>query len=212
VLVRFGAFAESAAQIQAQAAAGAISQDQANAALFSAQTEAQAAIKQAALDLAALVRNEILAKGGKYVAVATVPDIVDTPFGRSVPVSAQTVLTDLSRLFNLWLTEGLTGQPVRLIDAYALYKSINAEPARFGFSNNIVPACDPQRISVITGGRITDGSSLFCNGTPGAPYNGLRAEADPVAWFFADGVHPTTGGHKAISDAFTAQLASFGWL
>jgi len=25
-------------------------------------------------------------------------------------------------------------------------------------------------------------------------------------------VHPTTGGHKIISDAFTAQLKSFGWL
>jgi len=53
---------------------------------------------------------------------------------------------------------------------------------------------------------------LFCNATPGAPYNGLRAGADITTWQFADDVHPTTGGHKIISDAFSAQLKSFGWI
>jgi phospholipase/lecithinase/hemolysin len=59
---------------------------------------------------------------------------------------------------------------------------------------------------------VTDGSSLFCNATPGVPYNGLRAGASATTWAFADGVHPTTGGHKALSDAFYEQLKSFGWL
>jgi phospholipase/lecithinase/hemolysin len=31
-------------------------------------------------------------------------------------------------------------------------------------------------------------------------------------WLFADGIHPTTAGHKAISDMFTEQLRSFGWV
>ena len=47
---------------------------------------------------------------------------------------------------------------------------------------------------------------------PGAPYNGLRAGADVTTWQFADSVHPTTGGHKVISDTFAAQLHSFGWI
>jgi phospholipase/lecithinase/hemolysin len=33
-----------------------------------------------------------------------------------------------------------------------------------------------------------------------------------TTWQFADSVHPTTGGHKIISDAFILQLKSFGWI
>ncbi|CAM5798303.1 hypothetical protein RFUL19S_05248 [Rhizobacter fulvus] len=39
--------------------------------VFAAQTQAQAAMKTAALDLADLIRTDILGKGGKYVAVTT---------------------------------------------------------------------------------------------------------------------------------------------
>jgi phospholipase/lecithinase/hemolysin len=212
VFIQFGEFAAAAAQIQADAAAGRLTSDQANNALFAAQTQAQAAIKQAALELATLVRTGILANGGKYVAVFTLPDSGDTPFGQSVPASARQVLSDLSALFNLWLAEGLTGQPVGLVDARALYKSLLADPAGAGFANATVPACDPAKISAITGGQVTDGSSLFCNATVGVPYNGLRTDADARTWLFADGVHPSAGGHAAISDAVAEQLAAFGWL
>ncbi|MEW6703387.1 MAG: SGNH/GDSL hydrolase family protein [Pseudomonadota bacterium] len=213
VLVQFSAFATAATQIQANAAAGNITADEANRQLFEAQTLAQGAVKQAALELAGYVKTEILAKGGKYVAVVNLPDIGDTPFGQSITsVSARTVLSDLSRLFNLWLNDGLTNQPVRLIDMYTAYKAIVATPAQYGFAVANVPACDAAKISAITGGQITDGSSLFCNGTAGAPYNGLRTGADVNTWLFADGVHPTTGGHKALSDTIAAQLASFGWI
>jgi phospholipase/lecithinase/hemolysin len=213
VFVQFGTFAAKAAQIQADAQAGTLTPDQANVALFSAQTEAQAAMKQAALELAGYIRTEILGKGGTYVAVANLPDIADTPFGQQPQLGdARQVLTDLSRLFNLWLADGLTGQPVRLIDTFGLYKKITADPASFGFANATIPACDPAKINALTSGAITDGSSLFCNADAGAPYFGLRTGADAQTWLFADGVHPTTGGHKAISDAFAAELASFGWL
>lgn len=213
VFAQFGAFGATAAQIQASAAAGTITADQANQALFAAQTAAQAEMKKAALELAGYVRSQILAKGGKYVAVMLLSDIADTPFGNSPQVaSARTVLTDLSRIFNLWLREGLTGQPVQLIDTFTLFKDAYANPAQYGITNNTVPACDAAAISAITGGAVTDGSSLFCNATPGVPYNGLRTGADVNTWQFADGVHPTTGGHRILSDAFAAQLTAFGWL
>jgi phospholipase/lecithinase/hemolysin len=99
-----------------------------------------------------------------------------------------------------------------LVDARALYKSLLADPAGAGFANATVPACDPAKISAITGGQVTDGSSLFCNATVGVPYNGLRTDADARTWLFADGVHPSAGGHAAISDAVAEQLAAFGWL
>jgi phospholipase/lecithinase/hemolysin len=214
VFIQFGEFAARAAQIQADAAAGLLTSDQANNALFAAQTQAQAAVKQAALELAALVRTDILENGGKYVAVFTLPDSADTPFGQLsvTDPSARQVLSDLSALFNLWLAEGLTGQPVALIDSRGLFKALLGDPAAAGLTNTAVPACDPVKISVITGGQIADGSSLFCNATVGQPYYGLRTDADPATWLFADGVHPTTGGHAAISDAVAQQLAAFGWL
>ena len=169
-------------------------------------------MKLAAQTLAGYVRDKILAKGAKYVAVMTLSDIADTPFGSSLPTSVKPVLTDLSRIFNLWLRDSLTNQPVQLIDTYALFKEAYANPAKYGIVNNTVPACDASKINTITGGQVTDGSSLFCNSTVGAPYNGLRTGADVATWQFADSVHPTTGGHKIISDAFAAQLKSFGWI
>lgn len=213
VFAQFGAFAAAAAAIQAQAGAGAITPEQANQQLFAAQTAAFEGMKTAALELAGYVRNEIVAKGGKYVAVMTISDIADTPFGNSAQVApARSVLTELSQIFNLWLREGLTGAPVQIIDTYTIFKQAYANPAALGFTNNTVPACDGVKIAAITSNAVTDGSSLFCNATPGLPYNGLRTGADVNTWFFADAVHPTTGGHKAISDTFTAQLRAFGWL
>jgi phospholipase/lecithinase/hemolysin len=212
VFTQFGAFAAKATQIQTDAALGKLTADAANAALFAAQTEAQAGMKAAAQELAGYVKNQILAKGGKYVAVMLLSDIADTPFGASLPPTIKPVLTDMSRIFNLWLTDGLTGQPVQLVDTFAIFKDRTANAAKYGITNTTSMACSAAKIAAITGGKVTDGSSLFCNATAGAPYNGLAAGADVNTWFFADSVHPTTGGHKVISDAFIAQLKSFGWL
>ena len=212
VFVQFGTFTTAAARIQAAAAAGTISSDEANQQLFAAQTAAQTAMKQAAQEEVELVKSQVLAKGGKYVAVMTLSDIGDTPFGNSLPATVKPVLTQLSQTFNLWLRDGLTGQPVQIIDTFAIFKDGYANPAKFGIVNNTVPACDAAKIQALTRGAVTDGSSLFCNATPGAPYNGLRTGADVTTWQFADSVHPTTGGHKIISDAFRAQLQAFGWI
>ena len=209
VFTQFGAFAAAAAAIQANTA---LTPDQANLQLFAAQQTAEAAMKVVAQELVADIKTQILAKGGTYVAVMTLSDIVDTPFGNSLPASARPVLTALSQTFNLWLRDGLTGQPVQIIDTFALFKDGYQNPAKFGIVNNTVPACDAAKIQAITGGAVTDGSSLFCNATPGAPYNGLRTGADVNTWQFADSVHPTTGGHKIISDTFAAQLHAFGWI
>jgi outer membrane lipase/esterase len=212
VFTQFGAFTAKATQIQTDAATGKITADQAQLALFNAQTAAQGEMKKAAQDLATIVRDQILAKGGKYVAVLTLSDIVDTPFGRSVPASVQPVLTDLSLIFNLWLRDGLTNQPVQIVDAFAMFKDSYQNPAKYGLTNNTIPACDGAKIAAITGGQVKDGSSLFCNATAGVPYNGIRDGADVNTWLFADAVHPTTGGHKAISSSLLTQLKAYGWL
>jgi phospholipase/lecithinase/hemolysin len=209
VFTQFGTFAATAAAIQANTA---LTADQANVQLFAAQQAAEAAMKVAAQELVADIKTQILAKGGTYVAVMTLSDIADTPFGNSLPATARPVLTALSQTFNLWLRDGLTGQPVQIIDTFALFKDGYQNPAKYGIVNNTTPACDVAKIQAITMGAVTDGSSLFCNATPGVPYNGLTTGADVNTWQFADSVHPTTGGHKIISDAFAAQLHAFGWI
>jgi len=212
VFVQFGAFGAAAAAIQADAVAGKISADEANKRLYSAQTAAQEGMKRAAQELTGYVRDKILAKGGKYVTVFNLPDSSLTPFGSSLPVDARGVLTTLVDTFNLWLRDGLGGQPVQLVDQNTTGKEVYANPGKYGLANNTVPTCDATAISAITGGAVSDGSSLFCNGTPGVGYYGLRAGANASTWQFADGVHPTPGGHKVISDYVTSQLRAFGWI
>ena len=210
--IQFGIFSATATKIQADAAAGRLTPDAANLAVFQAQLAAQEEMKKAALELAGYVKSEILAKGGKYVAVWNLPDSTLTPFGGTLPASAKPVLTGLVDNFNVWLAEGLTGQPVKIVDANTQFKDAYNNPAKYGMTNTTVPACDATKIAAITGGAVTDGSSLFCNATPGAPFNGIRAGADINTWQFADGVHPTTGGHKVISNEAVKILKTFGWI
>ena len=210
--VQMGVFSAAAAQIQADTLAGKLTPDLANKALFEAQTKAQDEMKKAGLELAGYVRNEILAKGGKYVAVMLALDTQYTPFAASLPVSIRPVVTTLTDTFNLWLREGLAGAAVQLVDPTVLVKDSVANPAKYGFTNVTGMACDAAKIQAITRGAVTDGTSLFCNATAGVPYNGLRTGADATTWLFADSVHPTTGGHKAMTDYIAAQLKSFGWI
>lgn len=209
---QFGIFLAAATAIQTNAAAGRISADEANRQLFAAQTAGQEAMKLAATELAGYVKNEILAKGGRYVVVMNLPDSTLTPFGGTLPVTAKPVLSAFVDTFNLWLKEGLTGAPVKLMDQNTAGKDVYANPAKYGLVNNTVPTCDAAKISAITRGAVTDGSSLFCNSTVGAPFNGIRTGADVNTWQFADGVHPSPGGHKVISDFVTQQLRAYGWI
>ena len=47
----------------------------------------------------------------------------------------------------------------------------------------------------------------------GAPNrSSLVAGASASTWLFADGVHPTTGGHRIFADQVWAALKEFGWV
>lgn len=212
VLVQFGTFAAKATQNATDVAAGRLTQAQADAANQANAFAAQGEVKKAALELAAYIRTEILAKGARYVAVVTTPDLAATPFGASVPATARPQLTAMVDVLNLWLRDGLRGQPVGIIDANGFFKNIVANPASFGFTNVTSRACDVAKIQAITSGAVTDGSSLFCNSTAGAPFNGLATGASATTWFFADGVHPTTGGHKSFTDEAMKAMRAFGWI
>lgn len=212
VLVQFSGFAAKATQNAADVAAGKITQAQADALNQSNVFAAQGEVKKAAQELAGYVRTEMLAKGAKYVVVVTVPDLGATPFGLAVPASARAQLTAMVDVLNLWLRDGLNGQPVNIIDLHGFFKSVVANPSGYGMTNVAAPACDVAKIQAVTQGAVKDGSSLFCNSTAGAPYNGLASGASDTTWFFADGVHPTTGGHKVFTDEVVKLLKGYGWI
>jgi phospholipase/lecithinase/hemolysin len=215
-LTQFGIFGAAAAQIQAQAVAGQITSDQANLLLFQAQTAAQNAMKQAAQELAGYIRNQILAKGGQYVAVIEPIDFSLTPLfagylANPSTAAAAPVLVGLVQTFNLWLKDGLTGAPVQLLDLNPVLQGIVASPATYGMTNVTTPACSAATINAIWTAA-AGGSSLFCNATPGAPYNTIAGGASTATWLFADGIHPSTGGHALVSNYVLQQLHAFGWI
>jgi phospholipase/lecithinase/hemolysin len=195
--------------------AGAITPGDAQAMIAAAQQASAAAMKTAGLQMTAYIRDEILAKGGKYVVVMNLPDAAVTPEGvatAAVSPILGAALTAFSDAFNQGLSEGLSGQPVRTIDVRRLLTDVVARPASYRMVNASTPACDADKMAVLTGGAVTDGFSLFCNASPDPRYNGIRSGADVETWFFADGNHPTVGGYKVISGEVLRKLKSFGWL
>jgi outer membrane lipase/esterase len=182
--------------------------------------DAITAIQSTATELATLVKNEIIAKGATRVVVLTLPDGATTPGFSVLPADNKAFLSQLSAAFNTALQTGLAGTSVRFFDVRALNVAVQAKPSAYGLTNITTQACDPTIIAGVTGGRVTDGSSLFCNAAPAAQFtaaglpnlNGLRAGASASTYLFADNVHPTTAGHKIYADQVWSALKDFGWV
>ncbi len=173
-------------------------------------TIATGQVQKAAGELVSLISDKIVAKGGQYVVVLNLPDSSKTPFGTfGLPDDAtRGYLSSLVNAFNKTMTDGIKakGLNVLMIDANAAAKDEVANPAKYGFSNTSLPACDSVKIANITGGQVTSGTSLFCSA------NTLVAPGADTSYLFADSVHPTTLGHKVISDLVKSELLKRGWL
>jgi outer membrane lipase/esterase len=189
------------------AAAGAVTPD---AAVANMQT--------AGAELANLVKSEILGKGASRVAVLNAVDISVTPGYSGLPAANKALLTQLTAEFNTTLLAGLSGTSAKIIDVRSFLNSVIANPAIAGLTNATTTACDPAKIQAATGGLITNGTSLFCNGSAASAFlaplpnlNTLKAGASAATFLFADDVHPTTGGHKATADFVWTAIKGFGW-
>jgi phospholipase/lecithinase/hemolysin len=171
-----------------------------------AQADALEAVQQAAVELAAEV-HRIVGKGAKRVAVLNLPDLADTIFGRS-PEQAQVrpLIAGMVQLFNGTLAAGLRGTNARLVDTYAQFKQVTANPGKFFVSEINVPACDTAKIAAITEGEVTTGTSLFCS------LRTLVQNDAPIRYLFADSVHPTTLGHLIIARLVLIELWKQGLL
>lgn len=173
---------------------------------------AVANMQAAGTQLATLIKDQVLARGATRVAVLNLPDYALFPGFLAAPAPTKALLTQLGAEFNTTLTAGLAGANVVMVDTRALIAAIAARPSDYGFVNVTTAACDPARIQLVTAGRVTDGSSLFCNAAPGQPFNTLRTGASTTTWAFADGAHPTPGGHKAVSDFVITRMKDVGWI
>ncbi len=150
----------------------------AGAGLISA-AQVQANITMAATDTLAQIAR-LRDAGAKRIMVFNLPDIGNTPLGKSTPTAP---FSALSGLYNSTLQAGLTSLNVDIIpmNMFGLFNEVIANPASFGLTNATSPAC-------------TTPSSLNCTaGTLVAP------NADKT-YAFADGVHPTPASHQIIAD------------
>lgn len=152
---------------------------------------------QAGAELAALIRNQIVAKGANYVVVNNLPDVATTPNGRAQSASSQQLLAGMASGFNIALRAGLDG-----LDAKVLYVDLNAvsldqaaNPAKYGISNVTTPVCGPNALGT---------TSLVCN------RNNLIT-GNISTHLFADDVHPTPFGHTLISKSVLDAMVARGW-
>ncbi|HJV26504.1 MAG TPA: autotransporter domain-containing protein [Aromatoleum sp.] len=137
--------------------------------------------------------SALKAAGARYILVPTLPDVGATPFGGSLDPASAAGVSALSSLYNQAVFGGLAAGGVRVIplDIFSLLNEAIASPAQFGFVNVTLPACGAT-------------PALLC------------AQADLIApgadqtFLFADGVHPTTAGHRIIADYALSVLRAPG--
>jgi len=165
-----------------------------------AQDEALLALQQAALELGAQVKR-IVDKGATRVAVLNVPQIADTPFGKSRAIApVRLLLAAMVTLFNDTLAAQVEGTAAALLDLQSEVARVLANPGAFLVREINVPACDLAKIAALTNGFEQGGSSLFCSRST------FVQDGAAATYMFADGVHPTTLGHLIFARFILIQL------
>lgn len=161
--------------------------------LVQAQNEALAAVQQAALELVGQVQR-MIDRGATRVVVLNLPEISETPFGKSPETApVRPLIAGMVRLFNGALAAGLNGTGATLLDFQAEFMRVIENPYAFRVHEINVPACDVAKIAAITNGLEQGGSSLFCSRQT------LLQNGAALTYMFADGVHPTTLGHLIVA-------------
>ena len=124
--------------------------------------------------------------GAQYILVPTIPDLGLTPSSRAGGALAMAQGTALTTSYNSALFSGLAASGLHVIplDTFHFLQEVVANPGQLGLVNVTGTACQPQ----ITAQSLTCNPSSLVD--PGAPNS----------YLFADGVHPTSGAHKAIAD------------
>ncbi len=138
---------------------------------------------------AVLAAARVLALGGadpervRLAALAAGEAVLGLPPGSLAPAYQATaaLATALSQGYNAALLAATAGSGAIVLDTWALFQEISADPGAFGLLN-------------VTGTACTTPSSLFCTTATLVDPNA------PQLFLYADGVHPTTAGHRIFAD------------
>jgi len=155
---------------------------------------------QAGAELASLVKTQILAKGARYVLVANLPDVAQTPFAMTLDAQTRGLVNTMVTTFNSQLQTGLSGSAVLYVDAYTQGRDQYTNPAKYGITNVTTPAC-----STTSPANPLAGSSIACT-------NASTVAADTSTFLFADSVHPTPLGYQLQASFVIAQMRAAGWI
>lgn len=170
------------------------------AAVNAATAAAVEGMGQAGAALAVLVRQQVLAKGARYVLVGNVPDVATTPLGLSLDAGSRQLITTLATTFNSQLKAGLEGTTVVQADLFAQSREQVASPSRYGLTNVTDKAC-----STDTTLNPLGGSALACS-------TRSTVAGDTSGYLYADKVHPTPLGYRLMADYMVERLQRAGWL
>ena len=151
----------------------------------------------AGAQMAALVKNEILAKGAKYVIVANLPDVASTPAGKSRTADIQQLITAMVNAFNTQLKNGIGADDrILYVDLYSVSNDQVKNPGPYGLTNTSSPACGPNALGT---------TSLICT-------NSNTVAGDVSRYMFADDIHPTPFENNLIARLVLKEMAVKGWL
>ncbi|MCC7597377.1 SGNH/GDSL hydrolase family protein [Janthinobacterium sp. FW305-129] len=158
------------------------------------------AMKQAGIELVALVKDQIIAKGANYVIVNNLPDVAGTPSGLGKDANTKALINAMVSAFNGELSGGLNGNAkVLLVDVFAVSHDQGVNPGPYGLTNVTETACDLNAPGNLLG------SSLVCNGT------NLKA-GDVSHYSYADDVHPTPFNNLLLARYVAKDMVVRGWL
>ncbi|MES3023717.1 MAG: SGNH/GDSL hydrolase family protein [Pseudomonadota bacterium] len=149
------------------------------------------------LELAALIKSQILAKGAKHVVVLNIPDVVNAPTGQAQTASARTLIGGMVTAFNTALKAGLDGTDANVlqIDTFTSSTDQIKNKDKYGYSNTTTPACGANPLGL---------TSLGCKGS-------TVIAGDVSKYMFADDTHPTPYAHTKIAELVIAGMVAKGW-
>jgi len=221
--------------------AGQITMAQANTMIAGYANTAVQQMTLAGAQLATLVKDQIIAHGGKHVVVVNLPNVSLTPdnalwvndpqhAGQFVEPNHPHLTLDMTNAFNAALAAGLSVSTnangnqvsalpeVAWVDAFTANTDQAAHPDAYGLTNVTTPACKLDGSAGSTGLTVPT-SATTTTFVPIATSlfctknTLISADASSLMHYeFADTVHPTPYAYRLLAELVGEQMAIKGWL